>query len=312
MATICGTDLRVYNGRLPALPGTAIGHEFCGTVVEVGSEVRRIKVGQRVVSPFSVFCGGCFFCRKGLLTACEKRQVFGFGQLGGAQAEYVRVPAADAVLEALPDTVSDEQAAFLSDVLPGTYAGLLLAGLQPGETVLVFGCGPTGLCTQLLALTMGAARVIGVDHHDYRLAAAEHLGSLPLDFEREDVAARTRALTGGRGVDLAVEATGTAEAITRAIGVTRQWGTVLNLGVGIERSAHDFPVGALAARHVRLITAGIPPVKNYMAPLIRMIERGTLDPTPIVSHVLSLEEAPRGYDLVARRADSALKVLLRP
>jgi threonine dehydrogenase-like Zn-dependent dehydrogenase len=312
MATICGTDLRVYNGRLPAVPETAIGHEFSGVIVEAGEAVERLRVGQRVVCPFSVFCGGCFFCRKGLLTACERMQVFGFGQLGGAQSEYVRVPWADAILEPLPDGVSDEQAAFLSDVLPGTFAALQLSGLQAGETVAVLGCGPTGLCTQLLARHMGAARVIAVDHHPERIAVAEKLGSLALDFDKEDVTARVRSLTSGRGTDLTAEATGTAAAISQAVAMTRSWGTVLNLGLGIERSPDDFPLGALVRRHVRLVPASIPPVKHYIAPLIRMIEKGAIDPSPIVSHVLPLVEASAGYDLVARRAEGALKVLLKP
>ena len=312
MSTICGTDLRLLDGRLPVAPGTAIGHEFTGVVESVGGGVRAFRPGQRVVSPFSVFCGGCFYCRQGLLTACEQRQVFGFGQLGGAQAEYVRVPRADAVLEPLPDGVSDTQAAFLSDVLPGTFAGLQMAGLRAGETVVVLGCGPTGLCTQLLAHTMGAAQVIGVDHHTDRLAAAAKLGSVTVDFDGEDVLARVRDLTSGRGADLAAEATGTAQGIAQAARLSRPWGRVLNLGVGMERSAADFPLGAFTARHVRLIPAGVPPVKNHIATLVRMLARGVIDPTPIASHVLPLTEAPQGYDLMAKRRDGALKVLLRP
>ena len=130
MASICGTDIRAVNGAMQPPPGTAIGHEFAGIVQKAGSQVRRFKAGDRVVSPFSVFCGGCFYCKKGLLTACEHRQVFGFGQLGGAQSEYVRVPMADAVLEPLPAGVSDTQSAFLSDIMPGTFAALQLAGLR--------------------------------------------------------------------------------------------------------------------------------------------------------------------------------------
>lgn len=312
VASVCGTDLRVYDGRLPSLPGWAIGHEFAGVIAEAGDAVSRVQVGQRVVSPFSVFCGGCFYCRKGILTACERRQVFGFGQLGGAQSEFVRVPFADAVLEPLPDTISDEQAGFLSDILPGTYAGLTLAGVDAGDTVVVLGCGPTGLCTQLLARSMGAGQVIAVDHHQYRLDAAQRLGSIPVNFDTEDVTARVRSLTSGRGADLAAEATGGAAAISQAVALARPWGTVLNLGVGIERSATDFPLANLATKHVRLVPAGIPPVKNYIAPLVKMIERGIVDPTPIVSHVLPLSEAPRAYELVAQRADGALKVLLKP
>jgi threonine dehydrogenase-like Zn-dependent dehydrogenase len=312
MTTICGTDLRVYDGLLAVAPGTAIGHEFVGVIEAAGGGVTGFKAGERVVSPFSVFCGGCFYCRQGLLTACERQQTFGFGQLGGAQAEYVRVPRADAVLERLPEAVSDTQAAFLSDVLPGTFAGLQLAGLRAGETVAVVGCGPTGLCAQLLARAMGAAQVVCIDHHADRLAMATKLGSIAVNFENEDAAARVRSLTSGRGADIAVEATGSAQGIVQAIGLARLWGAVLNLGVGIERRAADFPVGALAWGHIRFVPAGVPPVKNYIAPLVKMIARGVIDPTPIASHTLPLSEAPRGYELMSKRSEGALKVLLKP
>jgi threonine dehydrogenase-like Zn-dependent dehydrogenase len=311
MAAICGTDVRVLQGRIPNAPGTVIGHEFVGVVDRAGPDVSGFKPGDRVVSPFSVFCGGCFYCRKGLLTACERRQVYGFGPLGGAQAEFVRVPAASAMLEKVPDAISDIQAAFLSDILPGTFAGLHLAGLEPGDSVAVVGCGPTGLCAQLLARSMGAGVVIGIDHHPSRLAAAQQLGSIPANSESDDVAPRVREATGGRGADLAVEATGTLAGLVAASVLARPWGTLLNLGVGIDRGG-EFPAGALASRHVRLVPAGIPPVKNYIEPLVKMIANGVIDPAPIATHVLALDEAPRGYDLMAGRRDGALKVLLKP
>ena len=311
MATICGTDIRVVGGAIPSAPGTTIGHEFSGVVQEAGAEVKRFKAGDRVVSPFSVFCGGCFYCKKGLLTACERRQVFGFGALGGAQAELVRVPTADAVLESLPASVTDTQAAFLSDVLPGTFAGLQLAGLQPGDSVAVVGCGPTGLCAQLLARTMGASRVFAIDHHADRLAMAETLGSMPLNFESMDAAAGVREATGGRGADIAAEATGTLAGLVSAAALVRSWGALLNLGVGIGRTG-EFPIGGLAGRHVRFVPAGVPPVKNYIAALIKMLANGVVDPSSIASHTLPLAEAARGYEMMARRADGALKVLLKP
>jgi alcohol dehydrogenase len=310
MATICGTDIRLVDGAMQPPPGTAIGHEFSGVVQEAGRGITRFKAGDRVASPFSVFCGGCFYCKKGLLTACEKRQVFGFGQLGGAQSEYVRVPSADAILEPLPDKVSETQAAFLSDIMPGTFAGLQLAGLEAGDTVAVVGCGPTGLVTQLLARTMGAARVFGIDHHADRLAMAARLGSIPLNFEADDVAGRVREATGGRGADVSVAATGTMEGLVSAARLPRQWGALLNLGHLLGDG--DFPVRELSGKHVRFIPSGIPPVKNYMAPLVKMIANGVIDPSPIASHTLPLTEAPRGYDLMAKRADGALKVLLKP
>ena len=311
VAGICGTDVRIYWGQLPVAPGAALGHEFAGVVEAVGAAVERFRPGERVVSPFSSFCGGCFYCRQGILTNCDRRQVFGFGQLGGAQAELVRVPNADAMLEALPDEVSDVQAGFLSDVLPGSFAGLELGGVRPGHVVAVVGCGPTGLCAVLSARAMGAASVVAVDHHPARLEAARSIGALAVDRDSEDAAARVQELTDGRGADVAVEATGTPEGLAAALALVRPWGTLVNLGIFFG-PAPEFPLSSLLLRHVTLKPAGVPPVKLYIPRLIRLIAEGLLDPTPLATPLLPLAEAPRGYELMAKRRDGAIKVLLRP
>ncbi|MCH7719357.1 MAG: zinc-binding dehydrogenase, partial [Chloroflexi bacterium] len=241
----------------------------------------------------------------------------GFGQsndpsgLGGAQAELVRVPNADAMLESLPDEVSDVQAGFLSDVLPGAFAGLELGGVRPGHVVAVVGCGPTGLCAVLSARAMGAATVVAVDHHPERLEAARAAGALAVDRDSEDAAARVRELTEGRGADVAVEATGTAEGVTAALELVRPWGTLVTLGIFLG-AAPEFPLSSLLLRHVTLKPAGVPPVKLYIPRLIRLIAEGLLDPTPLAKPLLPLSEAPRGYELMAKRRDGAIKVLLRP
>ena len=311
MSTICGTDIRILDGRIPMPPGTPIGHEFVGVVEEVGAAVETLKKGQRVVSPFSTFCGRCFYCRTGILTACEKRQFFGTPGMSGAQAQYVRVPRAEATLEPLPDAVSDTQAAFLSDVLPGTFAGMELGGLKAGDVVAVVGCGPTGLCAQLCAHHMGAAAVFAIDHHADRLAAARKMGSIPVNFEADDAREKVRERSEGRGADVAAEATGTAEGLRAALALARPWGTVVSLGVFFERST-EFPMSQLLLGHVTLKPAGMPPVKRYIPRLVQLIAQGRLDPSPIASHVLPLAEAPRGYELMSKRQDGALKVLLKP
>ncbi len=313
MSTICGTDIRILDGRIPMPPGTPIGHEFVGVVEEVGAAVETVKPGQRVVSPFSTFCGRCFYCRTGILTACRERRFFGTPGMGGAQAEYVRVPRADATLEPLPDpnVINDTQAAFLSDVLPGTFAGLEMGGLKAGDVVAVVGCGPTGLCAQLCAHHMGAATVFAIDHHDYRLEAARKLGSIPIDYDREDARSKVLERTEGRGADVAAEATGMSEGVRAALALTRPWGTVVNLGVFFDQSM-DFPIGQWVLGHITLKPAGIPPVKRYIPRLVKLMAQGRLDPSPIASHVLPLAEAPRGYELMARRQDGALKVVLKP
>ena len=309
MTAIGATDVKAYTGERPRQPGS-IGHEFTGVVESVGAAVSRFSPGQRVASPFSVFCGGCFYCKQGLLSACENYQIYG-RDLPGAQAEFVRVPNADAVLEALPDSVSDEQGVFLSHLLTGVFSGLERAGLKAGDSVAVLGCGATGLAAQLAARTMGAGKLIAIDHHDYRLALAAELGSTALNFETDDVVGTVSGASDGRGADLVVEAVGTVEALAQACGLVRPWGTLLSLGTGIE-DAGDFPIGRLTAKQARLISASIPPVKNAMASLARMIARGVIDPRPLASHVLPLEDAQLGYELLAGKRDKAVKVLLKP
>ncbi len=309
MTTICGTDLRIFWGMFPFPPGTAVGHEFVGVVEAVGTGVRRLHVGQRVVAPFLLSCGTCHYCRLGILNECAERQIFGFGGLGGGQADYVVVPDADRGLEPIPDGVSDEQAAFLSDVLPGTCAGMEYAGIRTGDTVAVVGCGPTGLCAQMFARHFGAATVFAIDHHPERLAMAKRLGSVPI-APGEDAGARVRAATAGRGADVAVEATGTTSGLLDALALVRVRGAFVTLGIHLE-PAIEFPIASFNGRQVTWTAAPVPPVQLYVPRLLRLIEAGGLDPSPIATHVLSLDDAAKGYAMMANRTDGALKVLLR-
>ena len=301
-------DVAAYMGRRPRHPGP-IGHELVGVIEAVAPDVTRLKPGQRVVSPPATFCGGCFYCKQGLLSACGQRHVYGV-DLPGAQAEYVRVPSADAVLEPLPAAISDEQAIFLAELMPSVLWGLEAAAVNAGDSVIVLGCGPTGLSSVLLARTMGAGQLFAIDHHDYRLAAAAALGATALNFEDEGVLKRVKAVTDGRGADIVVEAAGKAEALRDAIDLVRPYGTVVSLG-SIDATA-DAPVGGLLAKQARLVGAGAAPVKNYMGRVAKMMARGVINPAPIISHTLPLVEAPAAYRLVGQRRDGALKVLLRP
>lgn len=310
MTTICGTDLRIYWGKFPLPPGTAVGHEFVGVVEKVGSDVTRLSPGQRVVAPFLISCGTCPLCRAGILNECAERQIFGFGGLGGGQAEYVLVPEADRALEPIPDGVSDEQAAFLSDVLPGTCAGMEYAGVATGDTVAVVGCGPTGLCALMFARHYGAGRVYAIDHHRDRLAMAERLGGIAIP-PGDDAGEVIRAATGGRGADVAVEATGTSGGLLDALALVRPSGSFLSLGIQLDASI-EFPIASFNGRQIRWRAAPVPPVQRYIPRLLRLVDAGALDPAPIATHVLSLEEAPAAYAMMANRTDGALKVLLRP
>lgn len=311
MSAICGTDIHIFSGRVPVPAGVVLGHEFVGMVEEVGTAVQRLRPGQRIVSPFSTSCGDCYYCRSGLLTMCLQRQFFGFGQIGGAQAQWVRVPMAESTVEPLPDEISDQQAVFLSDVLPGALASLEGGGIKAGDVVAVVGCGPTGLCAQLCAHLFGPGVVLAVDHHAYRLAKAKELGSIPIDFDHEDAAARVGDYSEGRGADVVIEAVGKAGALTTALELLRPWGTLVTMGLLMEPS-FELPLRDFNLRHLTWRASPVPPVKNHMPRLISLMARGRLDPSPIVSHVLPLDEAPRGYKLMAAREDEALKVLLKP
>jgi len=242
---------------------------------------------------------------------CLQRQFFGVGQIGGAQAQWLRVPMAESTVELLRDEISDQQAVFLSDVLPGALASVEAGGIKAGDVVAVVGCGPTGLCAQLCAHLFGPALVLAVDHHAYRLAKAKELGSVPVDFDHEDAAALVRDYSDGRGADVVIEAVGKAEGIKTALELLRPWGTLVTMGLFMEPS-FELPLRDFNLRHLTWRASPVPPVKNYMPRLISLMERGRLDPSPIVSHVLALEEAPRGYQLMADREDEALKVLLKP
>jgi threonine dehydrogenase-like Zn-dependent dehydrogenase len=256
-----------------------------------------------------VHCGGCFYCKKGLLSTCERRQVFGLDLLG-AQSEYVLVPNADSVLELVPDDLPDEKAIFLADLLTGVYAGLQTVDATAGESIAVVGAGPSGLATVLMARTLGAGRLFAIDPHAYRLEAAARLGATPIDAHTDPLPV-LREATEGRGVDIAVEAVGKAQAVAMASTYVRPWGTLLALGFGIEPEGR-FPIGRMTARRVRMIPAYGPAVKNYMVPVMKMLQRGVIDPTPLISHILPMADAAQGYELMARRADGALKVLLKP
>jgi threonine dehydrogenase-like Zn-dependent dehydrogenase len=228
---ICGSDLHLYNGFVPTMvPGDIMGHEFMGEVVELGREVKNLKVGDRVVVAFPIACGGCGQCAQGLYSTCENSNpnawlaekqwgyspagIFGYshtlGGFAGGQAEYARVPFADVgALKIEDDSLADESVLFLSDIFPTGYMGADLCGLKGGETVAVWGCGPVGQFAMASALLLGAERVIGIDRFDYRLELArEKVGADTLNYEQVDVNAALREMTGGRGPDHCIDAVG--------------------------------------------------------------------------------------------------------
>jgi threonine dehydrogenase-like Zn-dependent dehydrogenase len=314
LAAICGSDLHVYRGVEAGLErGTVMGHEFLGTVVEAGAEVRRFRPGARAVSPFSTSCGRCFFCERGLTSRCEESQLFGWVQDGrglhGAQAEYVRVPLADSTLVALPEGVPDEQALLAGDVLSTGFHGAENGGVQRGDVACVLGCGPVGLCAILGARELGARAVLAVDSVSERLELAARFGAVALDLAG-DVLAGVRAETDGRGADVVLEVVGSPEASRLAYELVRTGGTISAPGV------HNEPHFAFSPGQVydKNLTyrAGRAPARAYMERMLAKLAARSFDLAALFSHRMALSEAPRGYEIFAQKRERCTKVLLRP
>jgi threonine dehydrogenase-like Zn-dependent dehydrogenase len=227
---ICGSDLHIYDGVIPSMQrGDVLGHETMGEVVEVGSEATSLRKGDRVVVPFTIACGECFFCKQGYYSGCERSNpnaamaaklwghspagLFGYSHLlggyPGGQAEYLRVPFADVGPIKVPDGLTDEQVLFLSDIFPTGYMGAEFCDIKGGETIAVFGCGPVAQFAIRSAFLLGAERVIAVDTVSERLRLAAEAGAITIDFMREDVHERIQELTHGRGADACIDAVGT-------------------------------------------------------------------------------------------------------
>ncbi len=313
LAAICGSDLHFLHGKAPLAPGEQIGHEAVGVVEAVGPDVRAVGVGDRVAVSFVIACGACWFCRAGQTQLCEGFRnlgagIFG-GGLGGAQAELVRVPHADVNLLPLPEELEDERALFLGDVLTtGVYAAGV-AEVGPGQTVAVVGAGPVGFFAAQAALARGAEAVHVLDVLPDRLALAERVGAVPVDVGARNPQMALAAATGDRGADVVIEAVGHPSAFETALDVVRRGGRVAVVGMYAGEQVQA-PLGVWWARALDLRFAGICPVQAWWGRAMEDLLAGRIDPLPLVSHRLPLEQAPLGYELFASRR--ATKVLLVP
>jgi threonine dehydrogenase-like Zn-dependent dehydrogenase len=314
-AAICGSDLHVYRGLEAGLDaGTVMGHEVAGEVVETGPGVTRFRPGDLVVSPFTTSCGDCFYCRLGLTARCVRGQLLGWVQEGrglhGVQAEYVRVPLADSTLVAVPEGTPPELALFAGDILATGWFGAESAGAGPGKSVAIVGCGPVGLMAVIAARELGAERVFAVDALPDRLALAARWGAEPVDFQAEDPVERIREETEGRGADAVVEAVGTPQASRLAFGLVRPGGTIAAVGVHVE--AHlAFAPGEAYDKNLTY-RAGRCPARAYMDRLLPLVQSGRYDLGALISHRITLEQGPEGYDLFDRRVPGCTKVVLLP
>jgi threonine dehydrogenase-like Zn-dependent dehydrogenase len=345
-AAICGSDLHLFHGFVPdTRVGTTFGHEFTGIIEERGPGVRSLRRGDRVVVPFNVSCGSCFYCRRGLTADCESSNpsnelacgVFGYshttGGYDGGQAEYVRVPFADFGPMKIPDDLDEDDVLLLSDVLPTGYQAAEMGGVIEGDTVAVFGCGPVGLAAARSAWLFGAGRVIAIDRVEARLRMAERwAGAETIDLRTtDDPVLALKEETRGRGPDVCIDAVGleasgsafqtlvgrklklapgSAVALSWAIHAVRKDGTVAIVGV-YGPPANLVPIGVAMNKGLTLRMAQAS-VKRYMPRLLEHVRSGRLDPRGLVTHRFPLEHAPKAYELFDRKEDGCIKCVLLP
>jgi alcohol dehydrogenase len=310
--TICGTDLHILKGDVPAVTeGRVLGHEAVGTVVEVGAAVGSLKEGDRVLVPAITSCGRCGPCKQGMAAHCEAVGGIGwiFGHLiDGVQAEFARVPYAETSVHRVPDDVSDEQVLFLADILPtGFEIGVQNGRVKPGDSVCVVGAGPVGLAAIMTAVITGAARIIAVDLAPSRLRHAERFGATHTVLSGDDAEAKILALTDGQGVDVAMEAVGVPATFDLCTRIVRPGGTVANIGVhGAPTTLH---LEDLWIKNIT-ITTGL--VSGSTIPtLLRLVRDGRIEAEKLGTHHFALADVMEAYDVFAAADEhDALKVVL--
>jgi threonine dehydrogenase-like Zn-dependent dehydrogenase len=352
---ICGSDLHLYDGYIPTMEkGDILGHEFMGEVMEIGHEVTKLKIGDRVVVPFTIACGKCFFCQRELWSACDNtnpnakiaEKLYGFsgsglfgyshmmGGYAGGQAEYARVPFADVGPIKIPEGLTDETVLFLSDIFPTGYMAAENCNIQPGDTIAIWGCGPVGQFAIKSAFLLGAERVIAIDSVPARLRLAVDSGAQTLNFDDEEIFDKLKEMTGGLGPDACIDAVGLeahgttldaiydrtktamylttdrSHALRQAIHSCRKGGTVSVPGV-YGGFLDKFPFGAAFSKGLTF-KMGQTHVHKYLHPLLQRIERGEIDPSFIITHRLSLADAPIGYATFKKNPDECIKVVMRP
>jgi 2-desacetyl-2-hydroxyethyl bacteriochlorophyllide A dehydrogenase len=293
-----------------------IGHEYVGTVTAAGEGVDGVAVGDRVLGTFLTACGRCFHCRRGEYPKCDSGRVFGhgatLGSLQGAQAELLLVPNANLTLRRVPDGLSHEVALFAGDVAGTAYQAICGDAarpdpLEPGATVAVLGLGPVGLSAVQVARAAGASLVVAVDTVEERLGLAESFGAVPVHLTEDDPRLRVKGLTEGRGVDLSVDAVGHPDALDLACRLARKAGTVSVTGVYAERA--EVHMGVVWIKSLTL-RAGQANVIGHLDRVLAMLSAGVIDPAPLVTHHMGLDEAPDAYAIYDRR--EALKIVLNP
>ena len=355
---ICGSDLHLFHNMIPAMmPGDIMGHEAMGEVVETGSGLNgKLKKGDRVVVPFTIFCGECEQCRRGNYSVCEKSNrrkdladkafghatagLFGYthltGGYPGGQAEYLRVPFADATHIKVPEGISDEKLLFLSDILPTGWQAAVQCDIQPTDTVAIWGCGPVGQMAIRSAILLGAKQVVAIDCLPERLSMAQAGGAITIDFKTESVIERLNELTGGKGPEKCIDAVGMESHVSLSqpdtlmdramqmmmmendrphvlremIYVCRPAGVISIPGV-YSGLVDKLPIG-MAMNKGLTFRMGQTHVNRWTDDLLRRIEEGQIDPSFVITHTVRLEDGPQMYTQFRDKQDSCIKVVLKP
>jgi threonine dehydrogenase-like Zn-dependent dehydrogenase len=314
--TICGTDVHIVKGEYAVRKGLILGHEPVGVIDELGEGLDdEYQVGQRVIVGAITPCGQCFYCLNAAHSQCGGALGgWRFGNtINGAWAEYLLVPHARANLAVVPDTLTDEQVLMLPDIASTGISGAESGGVRIGDSVAVFAQGPIGLCATLGARLRGASLIVGVDPVAARRETSLRFGaSLALDPKAEDVAARLKALTGGRGVDVAIEALGRQETFELALRSIRPGGVLSSLGVYSGKLVAPYEALYAGLGDQRIVTTLCPGGKDRMRRLMAMVAEGRMDLTPLVTHRFALDDITTAYDLFSRQGDGVLKVALFP
>lgn len=353
---ICGSDLHLYDGYMPTMePGDILGHEFMGEVVELGKAVDNLKVGDRVVVPFTIACGNCNFCKQELWSLCDNtnpnawlaEKFFGYtpsglygythmmGGYAGGQAQYVRVPFANVGPLKIESDLNDEQVLFLSDIFPTGYMGAENCDIKPGDVIAIWGCGPVGQFAIRSAFMLGAAKVIAIDRFPERLNLARDANAEILNYDEVDyLVEELKWMTGGRGPDACIDAVGMEAhghtlpafydrakqsmrlsldrptVLREAIQACRKGGTVSIPGV-YGGFIDKIPFGAFVNKALTFRT-GQTHMMRYMKPLLTRIQNGEIDPSFLITHRLSLDEAPEAYKIFRDKQEQCIKVVMDP
>ena len=315
LTTICGTDLHILKGEYPVRPGLILGHEPVGIIHEIGPGVTGYHVGERVLVGAITPCGQCEFCLSGNWSQCGG-PIGGwkFGNtINGAQAEYLLVPNAQANLAKIPDGLSDEQVVLLSDIASTGFSASESAHVRMGDAVAVFAQGPIGLCATAGAKLAGAGLIIAIESDPFRAQMAKRVGAhVVLNFKEVDVVEETKRLTGGRGVDVSIEALGTQLTFENALRVLRPGGTLSSLGVYSGKLSVPLEPFAAGLGDHKIVTTLCPGGKERMRRLMELVKFGRVDLTPLLTHTFPLDQITEAYKIFGERQNGVIKVAIRP